>query len=77
MNVGRCRWRWEAMMRAEEEYEAKKVRFHGPVRAPLNQALGLAATGLQEERKDHTENASKDKKENIEVVKKLDEAQIQ
>ena len=45
----------EAMMRAEEEYEAKKVRFHGPVRAPLNQALGLAATGLQEARKDQTD----------------------
>ena len=45
------------MLRAEKEYEATMVRFHEPVRAPLNQALCMAATGLQEARKDHTEKA--------------------
>ena len=66
-NMGRRRWKWRRWFACTKEYEAKKVRFHGPVRAFLNQALGLAAMGLQEATKDKTEN---------EDVKKLDEAQI-
>ena len=44
--------------------------------ALLNQTLGLAAIGLQEAKKDRTQNASLNAKENIEEVKRLDEAQL-
>ena len=49
---GSMQMKMEAMLRAEKEHEAKKVRFEGRLRAPLNEALGMAAIGLQEARKD-------------------------
>ena len=58
--------------REMEEDETKKVRSHGPVRAFLNQGLGMAAIGLQEAMQVQTENAWEDSKENIQDVKKFD-----